>query len=91
MSAATAAVLGEAGITAPVVVVFATIVALLDRVRQSETPAPTAPRVRGARAGARRSELDAPPDPQTVARDAQIVEAWRRGEIPGRHAPGGVR
>lgn len=91
MSTATAAVLNEAGITAPVVIVFAAIVALLDRLRQPEAFAPTAPRGRGPRAGIRRTEHDAPPDPQTVARDAQIVDAWQRGERPGRHAPGGVR
>ena len=92
MSAATAAILGESVITAPVIAVFAAIVVLLDRLRQPETFAPTAaPRVRGPRAGVRRTERDAPPDPKTVARDAQIVDAWQRGEIPGRHAPGGVR
>lgn len=91
MSAATAAVLNETAITAPVIAAFAVIVALLDRVRQPETPEPTVRRVRGLRAGIRRTQRDAAPDPETVARDAQIIAAWQRGEIPGRHAPGGVR
>lgn len=87
MSAATAAILNEAAITAPAVAAFAALVALLDRLRRPETFAPpAAPWVRGPR-----TDRDAPPDPRTVARDAQIVDAWQRGEIPGRHAPGGVR
>lgn len=89
MSAAAAAIT-ESAITAPVVAVFAAIVALLDRVRPGTTSA-SVPRVRGPRSGVRRTDRDAAPDPRTVARDAEIVEAWQRGEIPGRHAPGGVR
>lgn len=92
MSTQAAAILNEAAITAPVIAAFAALVALLDRLRRPETFAPTtAPRVRGPRTGVRRTDRDAPPDPRTVARDAQIVDAWQRGEIPGRHAPGGVR
>lgn len=67
---------------------FVAIVVLLDRDRQPDTP--PAPRIRGLRAGVRRPERDQAPDPATVARDAQIADAYQRGEIPGRHAPGGV-
>lgn len=89
MSAAAAAILGESAITAPVVVAFAALVALLDWARQPAKP--PAPRARHQRASVRRTERELAPDPATVARDAGIIDAWQRGEIPGRHAPGGVR
>lgn len=87
---AVAAVITESAIDIPLLAVFVAIVALLDRVRRPETFVPSAPRVLGARAGVRRPERDQAPDPATVARDAQIADAYQRGETPGRHAPGGV-
>lgn len=92
MSAGAATILDGTASSTVATAVFAAIVALLGRVRQSETSATFAPvpRFPGPRASGHRTERDTP-DPMTVARDAEIVEAWQRGEIPGRHAPGGVR
>lgn len=105
MSAQIAATLDEAAIIALGLAAFVAIVTLLDRIRQPGTSAPSAPRIRGPRAGVRRTERELPPDPAAVendwywndARDATtVIELAPTAPMPdlsqwGTHEVGGVR